>query len=143
MAAAAATRNTTATGTPAKAAKKTTRATAAKVPRAPRKTAGPLPKPATREELVNDDTPWDMVMIAENLGVKHQTVKSWRKDYRKAIKNQQAPHPKLLPEPDGPKVPGKPMWKAGTVRAWAMQTDRMLEDGTAVKQKPPGRPPRS
>lgn len=100
------------------------------------------------EDLVNDETQWDMPTIAEQLDVQYQTVKSWRKDYRRALSAEvttpkpgqpAVPHPKLLPPPDEV-VFGKPVWKAGTIRRWAMQTGRMTPDGTPVKQKPPGRP---
>ncbi|MCZ7478839.1 hypothetical protein [Micromonospora sp. WMMC273] len=95
-----------------------------------------------RQQLINDETLVDMPGIAKMLGVEYQTVKSWRKDYRNniATANEETPHPKLLPKEDGPDIPGKPTWKAGTIRRWAMQTGRMTPDGQAVKMKPPGRP---
>lgn len=97
-----------------------------------------------RQELISDQTPVTMPQIAEMLDVEYQTVKSWRKDYRNTIREAAGtggtPHPKLLPEPDGPEIPGKPTWKKGTIARWAMQTGRMTPDGTAVKMKPPGRP---
>jgi hypothetical protein len=44
-----------------------------------------------------------------------------------------------LPPTDIP-VSGKPTWKAGTIRKWAIQTGRMSEAGEAQRLKPPGRP---
>lgn len=95
------------------------------------------PQRRTYELLVSDGTPWTMTEIAVGLDVQPQTVRSWRKDALKA--DPSAPHPNHLPTPDIP-VSGKPTWKAGTVRRWAIQTGRMAVDGTPLRLKPPGRP---
>lgn len=98
-------------------------------------------RPKTYEELVNDTTPWTMSDIATGLDVQPQTVRSWRKDSLAAGKGKasSAPHPNHLPAPDIP-VTGKPTWKAGTVRRWAIQTGRMTPGGEPLRLKPPGRP---
>jgi hypothetical protein len=101
--------------------------------------------------LVEDRTLWDMPTIAGELGVQYQTVKTWRKDTGwprpKLPEERAAPqnkprngvHPNLLPAPDMT-LSGKPVWFAGTIRFWAMQTGRMSPEGVARKRKPPGRP---
>jgi hypothetical protein len=90
--------------------------------------------------LITDQTLWDMRDIAENLDVQYQTVKSWRRDESRASRAQgNQPHPNLLPPPTEVKS-GKPLWHAGGVRLWAMQTGRMTNDGTPRKSKPRGRP---
>lgn len=99
-------------------------------------------RPKTYEELVSDDTPWTMSDIAEQLDVQPQTVRSWRKDSLAAAKASTVtpvPHPNHLPNPDIP-VTGKPTWRAGTVRRWAIQTGRMSREGAPLRLKPPGRP---
>lgn len=102
-----------------------------------------LDKTTTYADLVNDGTPWTMADIAVGLDVQSQTVRSWRKDALNAAKSNRAapttPHPNHLPNPDIP-VTGKPTWKAGTIRKWAIQTGRMAPDGTPKRLKPPGRP---
>lgn len=89
--------------------------------------------------LVSDGTPWTMAEIAVGLDVQPQTVRSWRKDSLAKTTNPSVPHPNHLPDPDIP-VSGKPTWKAGTVRRWAIQTGRMSVEGTPKRLKPPGRP---
>ncbi len=84
-------------------------------------------------QLTEDDELWDMPRIAAELSVKYQTVKSWRRD-----SSRSGPHPNCLPRPDQT-VWGKPLWKAGRVRLWAMHTDRMDSTGQAQRAKPPGR----
>lgn len=101
-------------------------------------TEHPHTRTPTYGDLVNDQTPWTMTDIAAQLDVQPQTVRSWRKDSLKKDAAA-APHPNHLPKPDIP-VTGKPTWKAGTVRRWAIQTGRMEEDGTPKRLKPPGRP---
>lgn len=100
-----------------------------------------------RQKLISDQSPIGMPEIAKMLNVSHQTVKSWRRDYRGVVRaaggGDVVVHPKLLPAPDGPEVPGKPLWLRGTIALWAMQTGRMTPDGTPIKQKPPGRPKRT
>jgi hypothetical protein len=98
----------------------------------------------TYAQLIGDPAPWDMKAIAAALDVRDQTVRSWRKDSlaaaRAAASGQAVvPHPNQLPEPDWP-VDGKPMWKAGTIRRWAIQTGRMSKTGEPKRLKPPGRP---
>lgn len=102
----------------------------------------------TYDDLIADPAPWDMVAIATNLNVQPQTVRKWRReslaDARAAAQRPRrdvaaAPHPNHLPMPDIP-VAGKPLWKAGTIRKWAMQTGRLAPDGTPIRLKPPGRP---
>ena len=95
----------------------------------------------TYDELVSDATPWTMTDIATHLDVQQQTVRSWRKDSLAATKQgaTPAPHPNHLPKPDIP-VHGKPTWRAGTVRRWAIQTGRMSPEGEPLRLKPPGRP---
>lgn len=107
-------------------------------------TEHPHTRTPTYAELVNDQTPWTMTDIAAQLDVQPQTVRSWRKDALKSANIApdslaNVPHPNHLPKPDIP-VTGKPTWKAGTVRRWAIQTGRMEEDGTPKRLKPPGRP---
>lgn len=89
------------------------------------------------EDLIKDSTPWTMTDIARELNVQPQTVRSWRKDA--LASHAGPPHPNQLPDSDIP-VTGKPTWKAGTIRRWAIQTRRMLPDGTPQRLKPPGRP---
>ncbi len=98
-------------------------------------------RPMTYDELVADATPWTMSDIAAQLDVQPQTVRSWRKDSLAASKSAPTniPHPNHLPDPDIP-VTGKPTWKAGTVRRWAIQTGRMSRTGAPLRLKPPGRP---
>lgn len=92
----------------------------------------------TYTELVTDPTPWTMADIAVGLDVQPQTVRSWRKDSLQSDTST-TPHPQYLPNPDIP-VRGKPTWKAGTVRRWAIQTGRLTPDGVPQRLKPPGRP---
>lgn len=116
--------------------------------------AAPQTPNMTYLELVSDYTEWDLPAISLNLNVQRQTVKSWRRDslveQRAAEEEQDAEedenarvplHPNRLPPPHR-YVFGKPVWRAGLVRLWAMQTGRMLPDGTPVRSKPPGRPRR-
>lgn len=99
--------------------------------------------PTIYDDLVSDTTPWTMADIAVGLDVQPQTVRSWRKDAlgaeRLGSAAPAAPHPNHLPNPDIP-VTGKPTWKAGTIRKWAMQTGRMTPEGVPQRLKPPGRP---
>jgi hypothetical protein len=112
-------------------------------------------RPKTYAALIRDDTVWTVADIARELDVELQTVRTWRKDSR-AVKRassaatapsaapsrslrRAAGHPNRLPDPDFP-VENKPMWKAGTIRKWAIQTGRMEKDGTPKRLKPPGRP---
>lgn len=109
----------------------------------------------TYDELVNDRTEtWGMPEIARRLGVEDQTVRKWRHNF---IANPN-PHPNRLPAPDfsgepplsnaDPRVRarrlrvgrGKPEWWAGTIRQWAMQTDRMDLEGNPQRAKSPGAP---
>lgn len=94
-------------------------------------------------ELIEDPTPWTMAEIAVHLAVQPQTVRSWRKDSLAAATKPgdptAAPHPNQLPEVDIP-ITGKPTWRAGTIRRWAIHTKRMELDGTPKRLKPPGRP---
>ncbi len=101
------------------------------------------PTTARYLELINDKTEWCMPDIARHLGVKTQTVRSWRKDALAALRaNPTAPpHPHHLPKEDDD-AHGRPVWYAGTIRRWAMQTGRMSEIGEAQRLKPPGRPRR-
>lgn len=97
-------------------------------------------RPKTYDDLVADNTPWTMAEIAVGLDVQPQTVRSWRKDALAATKSTPAtPHPNHLPNPDIP-VSGKPTWRAGTIRKWAIQTGRMSPEGVPQRLKPPGRP---
>lgn len=91
--------------------------------------------------LTQDRTEWTMPDIARHLAVKPQTVRSWRKDSLSALRDNPAapPHPHHLPRQDDD-AHGRPVWWAGTIRRWAMQTGRMDEHGTPQRLKPPGRP---
>jgi hypothetical protein len=92
-------------------------------------------------ELTEDKTEWTMPQIARELDVKPQTVRSWRKDSLGALRMNPAapPHPHHLPKEDlAPH--DRPIWYAGTIRKWAMQTGRMDEMGRPQRLKPPGRP---
>lgn len=91
------------------------------------------------DQLVSDPELWDMPRIGTELGVQYQTVKSWRKESIAGRGTPANPHPNLLPTPEQV-LSGKPMWKAGTVRLWAMQTGRMSPDGKPQRSKPRGRP---
>lgn len=93
---------------------------------------------STYQKLIRDETPWTMNDISAGLQVKPQTVRSWRKDSLRAA-DLTAPHPNLMPAPDIP-VLGKPTWRAGTIRRWAIQTGRMSPTGSPQRLKPPGRP---
>jgi hypothetical protein len=100
------------------------------------------PKVAQYLELINDQTEWIMPDIGRELNVKPQTVRSWRKDSLAAMRKNPAapPHPHQLPPADVPNTHGRPVWRAGTIRKWAMQTGRMSESGVPQRLKPPGRP---
>lgn len=88
------------------------------------------------DELVNDRSHrWEMPEIARQLKVEQQTVRMWRRNFRK---NPEIPHPNRLPPPDGTPQ-GIPWWWAGTIRRWAMQTGRMDREGNPMRAKPPGR----
>lgn len=76
--------------------------------------------------LICDTTPWRIHDIAENLGMHHMTVRSLRRD-KKLVKEDET-------------VGGKPVWRAGTVRKWAIDTGRMTSRGQPVKLKPWGTP---
>lgn len=91
--------------------------------------------------LTQDRTEWTMPDIARQLRVKQQTVRSWRKDSLAARRDNPAapPHPHHLP-PQDDDAHGRPVWWAGTVRRWAMQTGRMDLHGHPQRLKPPGRP---
>lgn len=90
-------------------------------------------------ELVTDETPWNMNDIAAALDVKPQTVRSWRKQARRAAREKPAaPHPNELPPSESPT--GATVWRAGTIRKWAIQTGRMSPEGVPQRLKPPGRP---
>lgn len=94
---------------------------------------------AIYEQLVNDRTPWNMAAISENLEVQPQTVRKWRKQSLAANRVQpNVPHPNELPPSDAPD--GSAIWYAGTIRRWAIQTQRMTPTGQALRLKPPGRP---
>jgi hypothetical protein len=92
-------------------------------------------------KLTGDKAEWTMPDIARELAVKAQTVRSWRKDSLTARRKNPAapPHPHHLP-PEDLEILGRPVWFAGTIRKWAMQTGRMSSDGTPQRLKPPGRP---
>lgn len=91
------------------------------------------------DELVNDETPWNMNDIAAGLQVQPQTVRSWRKQALRAARTEpQVPHPNELPPSESPT--GATVWRAGTIRRWAIQTGRMTPDGVPQRLKPPGRP---
>jgi hypothetical protein len=92
----------------------------------------------TYRSLISDETPWTMNDVARGMDVQPQTVRSWRKDSLRA-KDLSSPHPNLLPIPDIP-IEGKPTWRAGTIRRWAIQTGRMTPAGEPQRLKPPGRP---
>lgn len=85
------------------------------------------PEGLTREEmaryydLVCDDELWGIGEVAAALKLKHQTVLDLRSDG------------KMPPVDEGGF--GNPRWHAGTVRHWAMETGRMLPDGTPVRKK--------
>lgn len=99
------------------------------------------PTTARYLKLVEDRTEWTMPAIAKELKVKAQTVRSWRKDSLQARRENPAapPHPHHLPKEDLA-WDGRPVWYAGTIRKWAMQTGRMNEKGEPQRLKPPGRP---
>ena len=105
-------------------------------------TATADPKVKKYQELINDKAEWTMPDIGRELNVQPQTVRSWRKDSLAAIRENPAapPHPHQLPMPDVPNTHGRPVWYAGTVRNWAMQTGRMSDTGVPQRLKPPGRP---
>lgn len=92
-------------------------------------------------KLTGDKTMWTMPDIARELDVRPQTVRSWRKDSLHALRENPlaAPHPHHLPKEDDDSY-GRPIWRAGTVRKWAMQTGRMNSKGEPQRLKPPGRP---
>jgi hypothetical protein len=96
---------------------------------------------AQYRRLIDDRTEWTMPDIAKNLKVQPQTVRSWRKDALAAQRDNPAapPHPHHLPGPDTD-AHGRPIWYAGTIRRWAMQTGRMNNIGEPQRLKPPGRP---
>ena len=94
---------------------------------------------ARYQALVNDVTPWNMNDIADGLEVKPQTVRSWRRQALRALRDEpHVPHPNELPPAESPT--GATVWKAGTIRRWAIQTGRMTPDGQPQRLKPPGRP---
>lgn len=99
------------------------------------------PTTARYLELINDKTEWTMPDIARELKVMTQTVRSWRKDALTALRTNPAapPHPHHLPVEDIDSH-GRPVWYAGTIRKWAMQTGRMSQTGEPQRLKPPGRP---
>lgn len=101
----------------------------------------PDPTTAKYLKLIDDRAEWTMPDIARELDVKPQTVRSWRKDSLSARRENPAapPHPHHLPKEDID-AHGRPIWFAGTIRKWAMQTGRMNEKGEAQRLKPPGRP---
>lgn len=96
---------------------------------------------AQYSRLITDRTEWTMPDIAKNLEVQPQTVRSWRKDALAAQRDNPTapPHPHHLPGPDAD-AHGRPIWYAGTIRRWAMQTGRMSNVGEPLRLKPPGRP---
>lgn len=91
------------------------------------------------DQLVSDETPWNMNDIAAELKVQPQTVRSWRKQSLRAARSEpKVPHPNELPPSESPT--GATVWRAGTIRRWAIQTGRMSPDGAPQRLKPPGRP---
>lgn len=111
---------------------------AADDPGAPPAATPAEPRP-TYQQLITDETLWDMQDIADALDVQYQTVKSWRRDSSGASRRSNQPHPNYLPPPDEVKS-GKPLWRAGRVRLWALHTGRMAPTGQAKRSKPRGRP---
>ena len=99
----------------------------------------PPARPRTYQELITDTELVDMHDIARLLDVQYQTVKSWRRDQMATGARGNQPHPNLLPPATMVKS-GKPLWEAGPVRLWAMQTGRMTRTGEPRKSKPRGRP---
>ncbi|KGI79370.1 hypothetical protein IL38_24030 [Actinopolyspora erythraea] len=93
------------------------------------------------DQLQQDDAIWELPDIAEALQKNLQTVHSWRTKSLKYIRNASFVPvlADVLPEPDLTYT-RTPLWRAGTIRTWAMRTGRMLPDGTPVRSKPPGRP---
>lgn len=91
--------------------------------------------------LIEDKTQWTMPDICRALDVRPQTVRAWRKDSLAARRENPLapPHPHHLPTEDDI-VLDRPVWNAGTIRKWAMQTGRMDPSGKALRLKPPGRP---
>lgn len=63
-----------------------------------------------------EDKLLDLDGIAEYLGVAATTPPQWRQRTRKGEMDPP------LPEPDEP-FPNKPLWRASTIRAWAMASD--------------------
>ena len=91
------------------------------------------------QDLITDETPWNMNDIAAALKVQPQTVRSWRKQALRATRTDPGtPHPNELPPVESPT--GATVWRAGTIRNWAIQTGRMTKEGQAQRLKPPGRP---
>lgn len=83
---------------------------------------------ARLRHLVNDTTLWGMREISANLNYSYQTVRVMRAAGQ-------------LPEPDATPS-GRPVWYAGTIRRWAIDSRRMDHDGK-VRHLQRGRPPGS
>lgn len=69
---------------------------------------------------------WTMQAVAEVLEMKHQTIRSMRKD-------------RVLPPADEILL-GRPLWRPATIVFWAAETGRLSPTGQVIRLKPPGRP---
>lgn len=112
---------------------------------------------ALRQRLVDDDTPWKLADIAAALEVTPGAVGHWDRAMRNMLDGgdrrwppqlgparkitmpakgsvtlrRWPPHHRMLPPPDD--YDGEaPVWRAGTIRLWAMKTGRMALDGTLI-----------
>ena len=112
-----------------------------------------------RQRLVDDDAPWKLADVTKALEVTPGAVWHWYRATRNMVDGRNRcwpppvaaarrvakprgskknalrtwpPHHRVLPPPDR-YDDDTPVWRAGTIRLWAMKTGRMALDGTIIR----------
>jgi hypothetical protein len=96
----------------------------------------PKQRRARRDRLFADQTPWYIPNVAIAAGVSRHAVTSWRNNQLNGFTGPGAKYKVFLPsenpeakqQGDARERRGTPWWKAGRVRWWLWDTERLDED---------------